>query len=187
MITMNPSFVVLKINKKTRGQSNDEEQSGDVRRVLWLRVVPWDGTVSLWWKSVPNPRPRRALLSSHSSICPIWKVNKSLQFVSFAKWQICTTDNILVGLKNVFFSQRASDPLSLLLPQLKPRCPRRSLCFKIMHYRLKTKHFPLEIRPAGQKQQNSNQFTHSSVLFKIWYYIWYQEWKNPQIRIKSRN
>ena len=34
MITMNPSFVVLKINKKIRGQSNDEEQSGDVRRVL---------------------------------------------------------------------------------------------------------------------------------------------------------
>ena len=105
MIRMNPSFVVLKINKKIRGQSYDEEQSGDVRRVLWLRVVPWDGTVSLWWKSVPNPRPRRALLSSHSSICPIWKVNKSLQFVSFAKWQICTTDNILVGLKNVFLAR----------------------------------------------------------------------------------
>ena len=56
-----------------------------------------------------------------------------------------------------------------------------------MHYRLKTKHFPLEIRPAGQKQQNSNQFTHSSVLFKIWYSVWYQKWKHPKIRIKLRN
>ena len=48
---VHPRMVEIQIQ---RGQSKEEMST---RRALWLRVVPWDGTVSLWWRSVHNPRP----------------------------------------------------------------------------------------------------------------------------------
>ena len=76
-------------------QNNDEYQSEFVdhqirevnatrmmrQRAVWLRVVPWDGTVSLWWKSVPNPRPSFTIFSTHlpsllrlCNLCLLFKV-----------------------------------------------------------------------------------------------------------------
>ena len=80
----------------TVSSGDDEEELA-----LWLRVVPWDGTVSLWWKSVPNPRPSRLqelyylFNSSPLSVT-------SLQFVSLvlhAEWStgpLSTSEFILL-------------------------------------------------------------------------------------------
>ena len=76
--------IIMNINQGllTVSSGDDEEELA-----LWLRVVPWDGTVSLWWKSVPNPRPSRLLELYYLFNSSPLSV-RFLQFVSPPKQQI---------------------------------------------------------------------------------------------------
>ena len=132
---------------------------------MMMTVISMIEAPSLGWnclsvmESVPSPRlelalPSFQLISSPLLVTSLVSLtNQHSKFINGVKVEAHPHPTFKI--KGLFGS------LYLLPLQQSQWCQRRHLCFKIMHYPLKTKRFPVEIRPAQSK--NNKQIIKFSV------------------------